>query len=94
MRLAGDETLHIGPEAVECYVIESKSRKPPSTRLWIDKARYVLVQEETSAKGSALLRTSFSDVAVNQPLPDSLFVFTPADDAVLMQKMEPPNPHN
>ena len=94
MKLASDETLQIGPDAVECYVIESKSRKPASKRLWIDKARYMLVQEETGSKGNAVLRTSFSDVAVNQPLPDALFVFTPADDAVLMQKMEPPNPQN
>ncbi len=94
MKLAGDETVQAGSESVECYLIESKSRKPPWKRLWIDKARYQLVQEESSSKGGAVLRTSFSDVAVNQPLPDSLFVFTPADDAVLMKKMEPPNPRN
>jgi outer membrane lipoprotein-sorting protein len=85
MKVAGADTIH----SVECYVIETKSQKPLK-RLWIDRARHVLVQEETTTKGGGLLRTSFSDMSVNQPLPDSLFVFAPEDGAVLVDAMTPP----
>jgi hypothetical protein len=87
MKLVSDDRIH----NMECYVVESKAKKGPTKRLWIDKASYVLAQEESITKDGAVLRTSFSEISVNQPLPDSLFVFTPADGDALVDLMIPPD---
>ncbi len=87
MKLTGEDRIH----NMDCYVVESKPKKGPSKRLWIDKASHVLIQDESITKDGAVLRTSFSDITVNQPLPDSLFVFRPADGDALVELMIPPD---
>ena len=65
---------------------------------WVDKARSLVLRDSTTvtmhnpATGAALAMdqvTGFTLARVNEPLPDSLFVFTPPADAKLVQTFGP-----
>ena len=90
-RLLREEAIEVDGMTVDCYVIEADSAFPqfvtsPKT-FWIDKARYLVVREtySTNMRGSTSSEikqtTVFKVASVNEPVPDTMFVFSPPVDA-------------
>jgi outer membrane lipoprotein-sorting protein len=92
-KVTGSEALDVGGKR-DCYVIEVTYKPRPlpegekqlPTKYWIDKARYLVLQEvaeatsrSISGKTDVTNRRTLSFVAadVNSPVPDKLFAFNP-----------------
>jgi outer membrane lipoprotein-sorting protein len=99
-KLVRSESLSTGGRNVACYVLEVQYpprngtsgdlavATPQPTTYWIDKAKYIVLQESTGSesKSSKNTRTTRFDVAsINEPVPDTLFVFDPPRGAKLAQ---------
>ena len=80
-RLLREEQLTIAGKQVDCYVIELPGAAPPNstTTLWIDKGRYIVLQEDylEGGQGRVTVHLLTKVARVNEPLPDGLFVFSP-----------------
>jgi len=79
--LLREEIVKSGDEAVTCWVLALKDYPWPkaSSTLWVDQKRYVVLREEDSSPngpGKDVSTTDFTLASVNEPLPDSLFVFS------------------
>lgn len=110
-RLVRMETVGVEGQAWDCYVIETTFQRPMNaqmgvspTTFWIDKTRHVVLRESTTVKlassptgGPMEMNqvTTFEVARVNQPLPDSMFIFQPPADAkevdeITMPGLQPP----
>lgn len=92
-KVTGSESLDAGGKH-DCWVIEVTYKPRPlpqgqtqlPTKYWIDKSRYLVLQETTQTKSQSVSgktdvtnrRTvSFSAADVNSPVPDNSFAFNP-----------------
>ena len=66
----------------DCYVIEmhDETTPPEGALLWVDKSRLVILRGEQALNSAGLTQTTRADYTtakIDEPLPDSLFTFTP-----------------
>lgn len=95
-RLLREEPVIVEGSSIDCYVIEALLDSPAkaavsgSRTFWIDKARHIVLRTifsiklEDSPFGGSMEVTATKTLAIaklNEPLPDSLFIFTPPEKA-------------
>jgi outer membrane lipoprotein-sorting protein len=90
--VVGDETLTIGGTAFDCVAISIEGRPfPKSTaKLWIDKARSVVLREDSRTPAGNVtesISTVYSTVRLNESLPVELFKFVPPPGAKLVDRI-------
>ncbi len=109
VRVTGEETVEMGGQKFECYVVESKLDKinmPGSMtlvdgvmKMWIDKkTKLTLKQTATAVMQGGTLRApaqmdqtiNILSVKLNEPVPDSLFQFTPPEGAKEVKEFQGP----
>jgi outer membrane lipoprotein-sorting protein len=77
------EAVKVDGVAIDCSVIEMKDspRKGSKITVWIDQKRYIVLRHEQEnsggRSGKELATLTFKLATINEPLPDSLFVFSP-----------------
>ena len=100
-RVLREEPINLQSGPVPCYVVEvvyrPTSDAPPGTEVppatfWVDKDRYlVLKMHNTNSVGSIyseiIITQTITKAVINQPLPDSLFQFTPPSGAVQVERL-------
>jgi outer membrane lipoprotein-sorting protein len=89
-QLKGSEPAQVGDKSADCYVVEAQYQRrneregvePLPTKYWIDKARSVLLRQVSGTRSTSggtetenIRTTSFSLVQINQPVPDTVFLF-------------------
>jgi outer membrane lipoprotein-sorting protein len=90
--IVGEETLTVKGTAYRCIVVSIEGRPfPKSTaKLWIDKARNVVLREDSRTPAGNVtesISTVYSTVRLNAHLPDELFKFTPPPGAKLVERI-------
>jgi peroxiredoxin len=90
-RILREEPINVGGGMIACIVVECKYpmsgsyTEPPIYHLWIDKTRGLVLREIRQFKASAMngsttttkVTYTYNVVKANEPLPESLFVFSP-----------------
>lgn len=90
-RILREEPINVGGAVIACIVVECKYpmsgsyTEPPIYHLWIDKTRGLVLREIRQFKASAMngsttttkVTYTYNLVKANEPLPESLFVFSP-----------------
>jgi outer membrane lipoprotein-sorting protein/peroxiredoxin len=98
-RVLREEPVNLQSAPSPCYVVEV-SYQPPSnarpgteaqsTTYWVDKDRYLVLKTSmTTGRGSFanIFTETITKVVINQPLPDSLFQFTPPPGATQVEQL-------
>jgi len=98
-RVLREEPVNLQSGPVPCYVVEVLYQLPSSARpgteaqpatYWVDKDRYLVLKVRyplsIGASELILIRT-VTKAVINQPLPDSLFQFTPPPGAVQVDRL-------
>ena len=96
-KILREEAVEVSGGRVNCYVVEVEYQPTvgypnvPSSRrtLWVDKARYLVLRSITTTKYQVPYShpyevkntTTFTTAKVDEPLPDTLFVFVPPEGA-------------
>jgi TonB family protein len=103
-RITGEERLLVAGRNISCYVIEvdysvaAVQGNTTSRRLWIDKARSVILREVDSSKARTSWgslsdwnrTTNYTQARINESLSDDLFTFTPPEGAKEVDELNTP----
>jgi outer membrane lipoprotein-sorting protein len=86
----GEETLTVQGSSFPCIVVSIEGRPFPKSKakLWIDKARKVVLREDVTNVSGTIVESSstiYQIVRINEPLPEVLFQFTPPPGAKLVK---------
>lgn len=105
-RLVREESVTVDGVAVPSYVVEiehdfadrvvrGEPPEPPET-LWIDKSRYLVLQRERRTPpvfaAQRTWTTTLTKIAINEPVPDSVFEFVTPAGAKLEEPPPKPEP--
>jgi hypothetical protein len=92
-RLLREEAIEVDGIATPCFVIEvHRSRPPGTTTWWIDKNRFVVLQDDQAGGLDAAVggsRTVWITAKVNEPAPDGLFTFSPPPGSRQVEWIDP-----
>jgi outer membrane lipoprotein-sorting protein len=77
-----------------CYVLEvhDVTTAPAGDLVWIDKDELVILRQENSLTSGGMIevtRADYSKVKIGEPLPDSLFEFTPPAGTTRVGRLKP-----
>jgi TonB family protein len=100
-KIIGDEKLDIGGQLVDCHVIEASYSTQSTTttrKLWIDKARNIVLREIQHAKGklpwdvtiSSKISYIFAVARLGDQVPETLFAFAPPGGAKEVAELNSP----
>jgi TonB family protein len=103
-KIVNDEQLMVAGRNISCYVIEvsyavtATQGATTSRKLWVDKARSVILREVDSSKsktpwGSSSdwsRTTSYTTARINEQLSDDLFAFTAPEGAKEVEELNTP----
>ncbi len=77
-KLVKQEPLAIGATHTDCWVVEVTGESGEPVTYWIDKARYVVLQEKDGSDDAEVSKlTTYTVADINQTVPDTLFAVAP-----------------
>jgi outer membrane lipoprotein-sorting protein/thiol-disulfide isomerase/thioredoxin len=93
-----NETLTVEGRQIPCYVLSLRGvgGNKDNTRYWIDRERYLVLRESTEQtrpiSPDSVLRSlrlvNFTSAAINEPVADSAFSFTPPKGAIEVNRLD------
>lgn len=107
-KYVGNESLTFEDRQVDCAVLEfaeqsearklTKNPEPVKHTIWVDKARYWVLQESwkeppfdfMGIKMSSANKVVFKTIRVNEAVPDAVFTFIPPKNAIEVAEVTPP----
>lgn len=107
-RYVGNESLTFEGRQVDCAVLEfaeqseerklTKNPEPVKHTIWVDKARYLVLQESwkeppfdfMGTKMSSANKVVFKTIRVNEAIPDAVFAFVPPKNAIEVAEVTSP----
>lgn len=100
LTLLPNETLIVEGRQIPCHVlsiVRGVGSDKDSTRYWIDRDRYLVLRESTDQTSRigrdsvmrSLRLVNFISAAINQPVADSAFSYTPPKSAIEINRLDP-----
>src|SRR5262245_28137414 len=100
LTLLPDETITVEGRQTPCYVlsiVRDVGINKNNTRYWIDRKQYLVLRESTDltyrispdSVTHSLSLVTFMSAAINEPVADSAFSYTPPKGAIEISRLEP-----
>jgi outer membrane lipoprotein-sorting protein len=100
-RILGQEAVEVQGKSIDCTVVQVEYDPlgigQPLRTFWIDKARHIVLRESLKIESSPINPIDvkqtfiFTIAKVNEPIPDSLFVFIPPEGAKEVKELSFPS---